>query len=191
MSDSSFHDLVERLRANDGLAAAQFLKRYEPEIKRIIRVRLFRDTRMRRLVDSMDVYQSVWLGFFKALAELQLEDEQKVLHLLGVIAHRKVAEHYRRAGAKRRNFQRAAPGEGRELEEPAKDSSPSQHLAFQELVEEFNRRMSPRERELMQLRKDGLSWAEIAARLHGSDEGLRKQLDRAYERIVRELGLKE
>src|SRR5260370_41630258 len=134
MSAPHFHELVERLRANDGLAAAQFLKLYEPEIKRIIKVRLFRDTRMRRLVDSMDVYQSVWLGFFKALAQLQLEDEQKVLHLLGVFAHRKVAEHYRRAAAKQRAFQRAAPGEGRELEVPAHDSSPSQHVAFQELL---------------------------------------------------------
>jgi hypothetical protein len=85
MSETPFPVLVERLRAGNTGAAADFLKLYEPEIKRIIHVRLFRDTRLRHLVDTVDICQSVWIGFFKALAELDLEDEKKVLHLLGVI----------------------------------------------------------------------------------------------------------
>jgi hypothetical protein len=60
-----------------------------------------------------------------------------------------------------------------------------------ELLEEFRKRMSSEEWQLAERRSQGLQWAQIAAELGGTPEGLRKQLARAADRIARELGLDE
>jgi len=61
--ETSFCDLVQRVRCGDGLAAEELVRAYEPEVRRAIRVRLT-DARLRRLVDSVDICQSVLAGFF-------------------------------------------------------------------------------------------------------------------------------
>src|SRR5262249_9181972 len=58
-----------------------------------------------------------------------------------------------------------------------------------ELLAEVQRRLSAEERQLVELRREGLAWAAIAARLGGSPEALRKQHARALDRVTREVGL--
>src|SRR5262245_21716321 len=70
-------------------------------------------------------------------------------------------------------------------------SSPSQHLLRQDLLDAVRRRLSPDERRLQDLRDQGLAWPEIAARLGGNPEALRKQLTRAIDKAARALGLDE
>src|SRR5262249_39259404 len=55
---ATFQDLITRVRAGDRDAAAEFVRRYQPLLRRTVHVRL-RDQRLRRVVDSMDVCQSV------------------------------------------------------------------------------------------------------------------------------------
>ena len=70
-------------------------------------------------------------------------------------------------------------------------SSPSQHAAARELLLEARRRLSPEERQLLELREQGHEWAAIATTLGGNPEALRKQLARAVQRVARQLGLDE
>jgi DNA-binding CsgD family transcriptional regulator len=62
-------------------------------------------------------------------------------------------------------------------------------VAGQELLTRFRQSLSDEERQLADLRSQGLSWADIAARLGGTAQARRMQLARAVERAARELGL--
>lgn len=64
-NDQAFADLISRVRSGDQLAAAEIVRQYEPEIRREVRVRLH-DPRLRRVLDSMDISQSVLGSFFVA-----------------------------------------------------------------------------------------------------------------------------
>ncbi len=44
---------------------------------------------------------------------------------------------------------------------------------------------------MLDLREQGLEWAEIAARMGGTAESLRKRLARAGQRVSRDLGLED
>jgi RNA polymerase sigma-70 factor (ECF subfamily) len=55
--DSTFTDLIRRIRAGDQQAATELVRDYEPLIRRIVRLQL-EDRRLCRLFDSMDVCQS-------------------------------------------------------------------------------------------------------------------------------------
>src|SRR5262249_35457012 len=98
-----FPELIRRVRMGDDQAAAELVRRYEPAIRRVARVRLT-DPRLQRLFDSMDVCQSVFGSFFirTALGEYELETPEQLLHLLAAMTRKKVVDQSRRARAARR-----------------------------------------------------------------------------------------
>src|SRR4051812_2324040 len=59
----SFVDLVRLVRAGDEHASAELVRRYAPAIRIAVHARL-RDPRLRRVLDSLDVCQSVLGNFF-------------------------------------------------------------------------------------------------------------------------------
>jgi RNA polymerase sigma factor (sigma-70 family) len=187
--ESSFALLMRRVREGDETAAAELVRRYEPAIRRVARVRLA-DTRLRRLFDSMDVCQSVLGSFFvrAALGQFDLQTPEQLLNLLVSMARRKAADVAREAGAARRDYRREQPG-AEEAEAPARGATPSQEVAGAELLVEFRRRLSAEERQLADQRAAGLEWEQIAAQRGASPEALRKQLTRAIDRVAQELGL--
>jgi hypothetical protein len=64
MPEPPAHDeLIRRIRAWDQDAAAELIRRYEPAIRRAVRVRLA-DARLGNLLESMDICQSVLKSFF-------------------------------------------------------------------------------------------------------------------------------
>jgi RNA polymerase sigma-70 factor (ECF subfamily) len=156
-----------------------------------VRVRL-RDSRLRRLIESVDICQSVFASFFvrTALGQYDLERPDQLLRLLVTIARNKLACHANRERADRRDQRRITPEAV--LEDcPAPDSSPSRQVAARELVQEARKRLTTDERALLERREQGLEWAEIAAELGGSPDALRVRLARAVARITRQLGLDE
>ena len=195
-SPASFRTLITRVRAGDEQAAAELVRRYEPAIRRAARVRLV-DTRLNRLLDSMDICQSVLASFFVrvALGQFELETPDQLLRLLATMTRNKLAGQVKGHGAARRDFRRveAAPGD-RDDEAGAEriaglDPTPSRELAARELLDEALRRLSPEERRILDCREQGGQWAEIAAELGSSPEALRKRLARAVGRVAHELGL--
>lgn len=127
MSDNeSFPDLMRRVRDGDGEAAAELVRRYEPEIRREVRLRLG-DPRLYRVLDSMDICQSVLASFFvrAASGQYELEQPEQLLHLLVAMARNKLAFQVRKERAQRRDHRRASGGRPEELELAASGSSPS------------------------------------------------------------------
>jgi RNA polymerase sigma-70 factor (ECF subfamily) len=190
--DAAFLDLIRRVRAGDEAAAAQLVRQYEPVIRRVVRIQL-RDSRLRRLLDSMDICQSVLGSFFvrAALGQYELSTPQELLKLLSRIAQHKLADQVKQHQRECRDVRRVESGSPDERGIAAVASSPSEQVANQELLDEFRKRLSDDERHLAEQRALGRSWAEIAAAAGGSPEGLRKKLGRALDRIGRELGLED
>ena len=186
----SFEELIRRVRAWDQEAAAELVRRYEPAIRRAVRVRLA-NARLGNLLDSMDICQSVLKSFFVRAASCQfdLETPEQVLKLLTAMARNKLASQARRQHAQRRDNRRAGAigDEGSRLVAPG--DSPSAAIVVRDLQEEVRRRLAPDEWRLLELKNQGHDWAEIAAQVGGLSETLRKKLARAIDRVVDELGL--
>jgi RNA polymerase sigma-70 factor (ECF subfamily) len=192
MSDSeSFAELLQRVRAGDAAAAADLFQQFEPQLRLEIRLRL-RDPRLRRLLDDGDVCQSVMLSFFvrARLGQFDLAEPGQLKRLLAGMARNKVAAQARKHGAARRDFRRAAALDGAETIAAA-DDTPSQVVAGEELLREFQVRLNDEERRIAELRSAGNTWPEIAAELGGTAEGRRVQFQRALGRVAGELGLED
>jgi RNA polymerase sigma-70 factor (ECF subfamily) len=190
--DETFADFLRRIRAGDGEAAAELVRRYEPLIRMEVRVRLT-DPRLKRLFDSMDICQSVLASFFvrAASGSYDLDHPEQLLRLLMAIARNKVAFHARRQHATRRDQRREVALNPVGQDVPAADPNPSRVAAGRELLNEVHRRLSAEERHLADLREQGFDWAAVADRVGGTPQALRKQLSRAVGRVARELGLDE
>lgn len=185
-----FQILLERIRAGDGDAARELVRQYEPEIRRMVRVRLT-DARLRRVLDSMDIVQSVLGNFFArvAMGQFQFDQPEEVLHLLVKMARNKLNDQVRRQHARRRDLRREAGGA--DVLEAVADSveTPSRMAADRELVDAIRRQLTEDERYLAEQRALGRDWAEIAADIGGSPDALRMKLTRALDRVANELNL--
>jgi RNA polymerase sigma factor (sigma-70 family) len=189
---SDFQNLLRRVRAGDETAATELVRRYEPAIRRAVRIRLS-DSRLARAFDSMDVCQSVMASFFvrAALGQYELNAPEQLLQLLTTMARHKLADQVDRERAECRDTRRVEEGSAESREILGAASSPSRQVAAKELLREVQNRLSPEERQLVDLRQQGLDWAAIAERHGGSPDALRKRLARATQRVARELGIDE
>jgi len=187
---ASFDELIRRVRAGDQDAATELVRRYEPVIRRVVRLRLV-DSSLARLLDSMDICQSVLASFFvrASAGQYDIEQPEQLLNLLVAMARNKVAFQARTQQRQCRDYRRAQATGLDEGAFVAHDPSPSEYVAGEELLRKAEERLSPEERQLVQLRKEGLEWAAIAEQLGGTPEALRKQLARAMDRVAHELQL--
>ena len=187
---ASFEDLVRRVRAGDQAAAAEVVRRYEPAIRRVVRFRLA-DARLGRILDSMDVCQSVFASFFvrAAAGQYDLDSPGQLVRLLEAMARHKLLRQVERLRADRRDYARCPEG-GFEAGEPA-DSAPGPYQVAEgrELLAQFLSRLSEGERRLADLRALGRSWKDIAGEVGGNPDALRIQFTRAVNRVARQLGL--
>jgi RNA polymerase sigma-70 factor (ECF subfamily) len=190
-SDEAFADLLRRVRTGDEQAATQLVRQYEPEIRRVVRIRLA-NPRLQQVLDSMDICQSVLANFFTraAAGQFDLETPDQLIRLLISMARNKVTDAARRQNADRRDVRRQT-GEGALAGVADPGGTPSEVVATAELVRESRRRMTPEERYLAEQRAAGKGWAELAQELGDGPEALRKKLSRAMDRIAQELGLGE
>ncbi|MFL5341279.1 MAG: RNA polymerase sigma factor [Gemmataceae bacterium] len=189
-NETPFAELIQRVRRGDETAAGELVRRYEPAIRRAVRIRLA-DTRLERAFDSMDICQSVMASFFvrAALGQFDLTGPDQLLRLLATMARHKLADQVDRERADCRDNRRVEEGSADSREVAASAPTPSREVAARDLLVEMQRRLSADERKLAELRQEGLEWSDIAAQLGGSPEALRKRLARASDRIARELGL--
>jgi RNA polymerase sigma-70 factor (ECF subfamily) len=191
MSESFvFADLLQRIRAGDEQAAQELVALYEPVVRREVRARL-RDPRLRRLFDSADFCQSVFASFFvrAAAGGYDLDHPGQLVNLLMDMARRKLACSLRQQRAQRRDNRRLHEGEEPLYQAADRRSSPSEQVGRQELLVLVRQRLSAEENQIAQLRGQGCSWSEVAARLGGTPVARRVQLARALDQVARALRL--
>jgi RNA polymerase sigma-70 factor (ECF subfamily) len=188
--EGTFSTFIRRIRQGDAQAAEELVRHYEPAIRMEIRMRLT-DPRLYRVVDSMDICQSVLSSFFvrAASGQYDLERPEQLLKLLVAIAQNKVAFQARRQRAQRRDQRREVGIDAGEGDVATPSPSPSRLVASKDLLQAFLSRLSEDERKLADRRARGCEWAEIAAELGGTAQARRKQLARAADRVAQELGI--
>ena len=185
-----FKDLIDRVRAGDQDAASELVRNYESLIRREVRLRL-EDSRLRRVLESMDICQSVLASFFvrTALGEYELEDPKQLVKLLVVMTRNKVASVARRENSAKRDHRRTV-GDGEALDRVASEqSTPSQIVANAELLDRVRILLPEQEREVAELRGQGKAWDEIATKLGGTAQTRRVQYSRALKKTRDAIGI--
>jgi RNA polymerase sigma factor (sigma-70 family) len=180
----SFRELVQRVRERDQDAAAELVRRYEPAIRVAVRVRLT-DPLLRRLLDSVDICQSVLGDFFVHIADgrFELERPEQLVALLATMARNKVTNQALRQRAARRDQRRVAPGGlDPEVADPGPD--PSDLAEQRDLCLFVQDHLPPAEREIARLRGEGYEWAEIAEAVGATPDAVRVRLNRALGRLA-------
>ena len=183
LSDEEFLELLQRTRLGDQEAAKRLVQEYEPEIRRAARLRLT-DPKLRRLVDSIDICQSVFGRFFQGALEgaFNLENPQQLLVLLTTMTRNRVIDEHRKQSAAKRSRDNSV-GDLDADQLCSDEPGPKTALIRRELVELVRTRLNEDELKLAELRAEGCSWDEIGRQLNQSPEGLRKRLERALSRV--------
>ena len=187
---SRLQELIRRVRAGDPEAAAELVRDYRSHILRAARIEM-RDQRLRRVLDSDDICQSVLKSFLArlALGQYDVDEPEQLLRLLATMARNKVATQARKAQVARRDERdpEACLAAEARLADPT--PCPARVATDRDLLAECRRRLSAEERRLADLRAVGRDWNQVAAEVGGSPDALRKQLARAVDRVARQLGL--
>lgn len=187
--DTAFSGFIRRIRAGDEQAARELVARYEPVVRREVKMRL-RDPRLYRMIDWTDVCQSVMASFFlrAASGQYELDEPGQLMRLLVVMTRHKLSKQERRHRAGRRDYRLVHDCDPAYLAaQPGKSPTPSRVVAGRELLEALRSRLSGEERMLADLRAEGCEWAEISHKIGGTAQGRRMQLARAVRRVERQL----
>ena len=186
-----FADFIRRVRAGDELAAEELLRKFEPIVRRELRLNMT-DRRMGRSVDSMDICQSIWSSFFlrAATGQFDLDTPNHLVKLLMSMVKHKLASQARLQHRQKRDVNRTEPDGSRvgDLSDQHQDT-PSAIVSGQELLIVMEGKLSSEERQIAELRKQGFSWAEVADQLGGTAQARRMQMDRAADRVAQQLGI--
>jgi DNA-directed RNA polymerase specialized sigma24 family protein len=182
--DANFDDFFASVRNGDTPAVEELVGRYEPYLRRVIRLRLHNSV-LRRVADSVDICQSVLADFFRrALAgEFSLHSPDELQSLLVQMAVNRFLDRLR-------GERRQGGGLPAGWDAPDRGLTPGRAVDEQDLIDAVRARLSEEDRWLFdQKRVHHRDWAEIAAAVGGSPDGLRVKLSRAVARAWRELGL--
>jgi RNA polymerase sigma-70 factor (ECF subfamily) len=181
METPDFDKFLAALRAGDERAAAELVRRYEPYLRQVIRMRLT-DPCLRRVFDSVDICQSVLGEFFVRMADgrFQFQDPDRLRALLVTMALNKLIDRVRRE-------RHHGGGLPEDLDAPGPVPAPDEQALSRDLVQAIRDRLSPRECRVVDQRLQGRTWPEIAANDGGQPDALRILYARAVARVRREL----
>jgi RNA polymerase sigma factor (sigma-70 family) len=192
MDTDNFAELICRIRSGDQAAAAEIVTNYESLIRREVRMRL-EDARLRRVLDSMDVVQSVMASFFvrSAIGEYDLDDPRQLVRLLISMTKNKVASAARREYRQKRDQRRTVSDDAALLGVVQQAESPSEIASGKELIARARELLGDDERQMAELRSQGQSWDEIAQTMGGTAQARRVQFSRAVDRVSKSIGIDE
>ena len=190
MDDDDLAGLIERVKAGDADAIRDLIHRFEGDVRTIVRVRLPQS--LRSQFDSMDFVQAVWQSVLtKDGQDLgRFTNAQHFRGFLAGVARNKVfEEHRRRTRTRKYNLKREEPlyvrrGD-RELprEVPAPDPTPSQDAQAHDRFAQLVAGRSAQEAEVVELRRRGLTFEEIAAQTGLSERAVRRIIEAIRQRM--------
>ena len=140
--DTSFLQLMERVRRGDQEAAAELHRTYSEPIQRMIRVRMI-NCGLRRQLDSSDICQSVFADFFMrmALGQYEFSNPSELIKLLSTMARNRVVHHAQRHSAGIRDVRRVEQASVESFDPASSQETPSVLASVRELVERFQSRL--------------------------------------------------
>jgi RNA polymerase sigma factor (sigma-70 family) len=190
--EPGFADFVRRIRAGDDQAAQELVNRFESLIRREVRLRI-NGSHVNRAFDSLDVSQSVLANFFVRAAngQFELEHVDQLVRLLVTMARNKLVSRVRSERRQIRDIRRVTRHPDALDRVADEQPSPSEIVARKEILERVRTLLSDEERQIIDLRNQGLGWDEVATQLGGSGQARRMQMSRRIDRLTRQLGIAE
>lgn len=184
MSDADdFRALIDRARGGDQDALADLVRRYEPEVRLVARLRL--GAALRPHLDSIDLVQSVHHSLMVGLRanRFEIASPRDLVALALTIVRRKVARAWQRL---KRQQRLSGEGDGLartllDLASPEED--PARAAEYRDTVEEVCRKLDVVEKSLLELHLEGYRTVEIAEKLGLNADVLRVKLSRLRARL--------
>jgi RNA polymerase sigma-70 factor (ECF subfamily) len=190
-TSTEFSDLLTMARQGDANAIRQVVERYEHIIRRTAHALL--GPQMRPYLDSLDIVQSVHRSLLIGLRheKFDITSPGNLIALALTMVRRKVSRHWRKI----QRLPRALPPTGDDsrpdLDQLAGSAADTvTDVAFNEQVRKFLNELEPVDRQLVELRLQGHSTADVARKLGVDSRFLRVRLGRLRKRL-REQGLLE
>ncbi len=163
-SPTEFLELMARVRTGSQEAMAELCRRYGGHLRRVVRRKL--SQRLRGQFDSMDFMQDVWASFVAVPLEQYTFDtpEELVLFLSRVASNKVVDAHRRRVGSRNRAKQEQPLPDSQPLP-TSREPTPSQVFVADERWERLLAGLTPVQRQVVDLLRDGHTHDEISDRL--------------------------
>lgn len=181
-SNAEVMRLLALARAGDNSAAETLVQRYGSLVRRLARVRLSSAT-LRLRFDEEDACQSVFASFFEALrtGRITVTSEIELLGFLSTVTKRCVLKEIERHHAAKRDVRKESELEKVASETVSDESTASVKISREEQVALFMSKLSDKEKFILEERRLGKSWEEIAAKLHTTVEALQVRIRRASQ----------
>jgi RNA polymerase sigma factor (sigma-70 family) len=181
---TDFPELIRQARSGDEAAAAELVRRFQPFIQRVIRIRMRQRVdyeRLRRDIGLSDVCQSILRSLFQGLRKdrYRLEQPGDLERLLEVMIRFNVATKARRCSVRLRQLVDETAEQGW-LDDAR---TPDKVVADRDLIEAIQEQFSQEELEILTMRLDDMSWSEIGEKLGCSANAARVRLGRAVARV--------
>jgi RNA polymerase sigma-70 factor (ECF subfamily) len=188
---SSFADVLARLRAGDESAAGAIFQRFAAGLLVLARSQL--DSWVRLREDPEDVVQSVYKSFFsqQARGQFELTSWNELWGLLTLMTLRKCADRVEYLRAKCRDVARevSSPPQGGDpgirWEALERAPSPEEAAVLTETVHQLLARLEGDDRTIIQLSLEGYTTEEIRTRLGLSERTVRRVRERTKKRLER------
>ncbi|GAC1465002.1 MAG: hypothetical protein NVSMB9_04220 [Isosphaeraceae bacterium] len=190
MDDEDLAERMARAKSGDEDAVRELLCRFEDEVRMVVRSRL--PQKLRSQFDSMDFVQAMWQSVFTRSGPdlTQFTNARHFLGFLSGVARNKVyEEHRRRTRTRKYNLGREEPLYVRrgDREVPRElaggDPSPSQDAQAHDRLSQILRGRTPLERQVVELRRSGLTYEEIAQKLGMHESGPRRMIEELRKRM--------
>jgi RNA polymerase sigma factor (sigma-70 family) len=178
MATPELQEFFEVLQSGDPSAVEELLREFDPFLRQAIRLRMI-DGRLRRAVDTTDIFHSLLKDFLRpkkssdppanASAELHAYLAAAVRHKIQT----KLRKERRHAGS--------LPADRQPV---SREPAVGEQVEYQDFTHVIKARLDESCRTLFELKSQGLTWAEIAAKLGGRPDALRMRLNRAIAALL-------
>jgi RNA polymerase sigma-70 factor (ECF subfamily) len=183
MNDDPLEGLLRRLTSGDDAAASEAFLAYKPYLRMVVSRRLSGPARAK--LDSEDVVQSVWADLLEGFrsGRWQFTDSNQLRAFLVTATRNRLLNrlrHHRRALQR----EQPLPDGGPDALPAAAQPRPSEEVQADDLWQRMLALCPPAHRELLRLKRQGLSLAELAARTGLHESSVRRILYDLARRLV-------
>jgi DNA-directed RNA polymerase specialized sigma24 family protein len=188
-SAGEFRELLTHAATGDEHASSALFSHFSPRVLRVARMKLSSPT-LRQRVDETDICQSVFSEFFAGLREGQfsVDTPEDLQRLLLDITHKCVLRQVQKHSAGKRDVRKQSElADG--FDPIGMESTASTKASREELVHRFLSNLTEEDRYVVEQRKLGREWEDLAAELTTSADALRVRISRATKSAWTKLGL--